>query len=194
MCGSIAGAHCFYVSYDHGLTWDYVGTAAFDPRGIDQYTYTGVRRLPDERLMFSFMRRFLFLGDCPCVALSEDGGLTWAKARSTGIKGQTMTPVPLGGDRLLVLYNRRYGDQGVMMCLATFTEKLWNVKYEGVLYNARKTRSRPDGERDGTRELQSFEFGFPTAIPLADGTFLATFWCKEEGRFGINWAKLVIDW
>ena len=44
-----------------------------------------------------------------------------------------MTPVALGGDRLLVLYNRRYGDQGIVMLLVTFTD-------EGV---ARRVR-RPD--------------------------------------------------
>ena len=55
--------------------------------------------------------------------ISRDDGLTWSVPRSTGIRGQTMTPIPLGGDRLLVLYNRRYGDQGIVMNLVTFTSR-----------------------------------------------------------------------
>jgi hypothetical protein len=127
-------------------------------------------------------------------AISEDDGGTWGRAKSTGINGQTMTPVSLGDDRLLVLYNRRYGKQGIVMGLVTFTASEWKVHFEGVLYDARKSRARPEGLEDGAVELKSFEFGFPTAIPLEDGTYLATHWCKEEGRFGIRWTKIRIHW
>ena len=44
---------CFYVSYDNGISWEYVSEVA---RGVDPdcdcgYTYMGVHRLPDGRLM-----------------------------------------------------------------------------------------------------------------------------------------------
>jgi len=29
---------------------------------------------------------------------------------------------------------------------------------------------------------------------LQDGSYLATHWCKEKGRFGINWTRLHIEW
>ena len=35
--GIAAGAH-YYVSYDQGLTWDYVSTVAYDPAGTYEYT------------------------------------------------------------------------------------------------------------------------------------------------------------
>ena len=127
-------------------------------------------------------------------AISNDDGSTWGEPVSTGVYGQTMTPVPLGGDRLLVLYNRRYGEQGVMMNLVTATEEAWTVDYEGVMYDARASRDRPDGLDSGVQEFGGFEFGFPTAIRLQDGTFLATHWSREDGRFGIRWTKLRIDW
>jgi hypothetical protein len=127
-------------------------------------------------------------------ALSHNGGTSWGPFRSTGIMGQTMTPVPLGGDRLLVLYNRRYGDQGIVMCLVTFTEEAWTVHYEGLLFDARAKRTRPQDLETGVQEFDLFAFGFPTAIRLQDGTYLATHWSKEGGNFGIRWTKLRVNW
>lgn len=127
-------------------------------------------------------------------AISDDDGATWGPAQSTGIKGQTMTPVPLGGDRLLVLYNRRYGAQGVVMNLVTFTDDSWTVHCEGLLYDAKASRERPEGLDSGVDEFDTFQFGFPTAIRLQDGTYLATHWCKEGERFGIRWTKLRVVW
>jgi len=127
-------------------------------------------------------------------AISDDDGATWGKTIPTGIKGQTMTPIPLGDGRLLILYNRRYGEQGIVMGLVTFTEAEWTLLYEGVLYDAGKSRVRPEELADGAEELKTFEFGFPTAIRLDDGTFLATHWCKEKGKYGIQWTKIRIHW
>ena len=92
-----------------------------------------------------------------------------------------MTPIPLGGDRLLVLYNRRYGDQGIVMNLVSFTDTAWDLRYEGLMYDGGARRERPQGLESGVEELDSFMFCFPTAVRLQDGTFLATHWCKEEG-------------
>ena len=105
-----------------------------------------------------------------------------------GVEG----PASLGGDRLLVLYNRRYGDQGIVMLLVTFTEDAWRVEYEGMLYDAGTRRQRRTGS--GVDEMEAFRFGFPTATRLSDGTFLATHWSVEDGRCGIRWTKLRVDW
>ena len=126
--------------------------------------------------------------------ISHDEGTTWSPARSTGIQGQTMTPVPLGENRLLVLYNRRYGEQGIVMCLVTFTEDAWTVHYQGLLYDAKTSRQQSPDVETGVDEFASFAFGFPTAIPLQDGTLLATHWCVESGVCGIRWTKLRVRW
>lgn len=119
--------------------------------------------------------------------LSDDNGSTWGPVQSTSIFGQTMTPVSLGEDRLLVLYNRRYGVPGVVMCLVRFTKSTWTLHYEDLMYDAGAASSPQN-------EPESFAFGFPTAIPLQDGSYLATHWCKENGRFGIRWTKLQVNW
>ena len=105
-----------------------------------------------------------------------------------------MTPIPLGGDRLLVLYNRRYGEQGVVMNLVTFTDEAWAIHDEGIMYDARARRTRPESVESGVEDFDTFAFGFPTAIRLHAGTFLATHWCQEEGQFGIRWTKLRVEW
>ena len=65
-------------------------------------------------------------------AVSTDGGRNWGTPRSTGIRGQTMTPLWWSEDRLLVLYNRRYGAQAVLMCLVRLAERAWRVEWEDV--------------------------------------------------------------
>ncbi|MGE3779386.1 MAG: hypothetical protein AB7F89_19515, partial [Pirellulaceae bacterium] len=126
--------------------------------------------------------------------ISRDSGWTWGPAQSTGIRGQTMSMLPLGGDRLLILYNRRYGAQGVVMCLVSFTDSAWTVHAEGLLYDARAFRDGPVSGQTGVDELASFQFGFPTAIRLQDGSCLTTHWCVEQGRCGIRWTKVALDW
>lgn len=126
--------------------------------------------------------------------ISNDDGVTWGPVRSTGVNGQTLTPVPLGGDRLLVLYNRRYGRQGVVMGLVTLTEEAWCVHHEELLYDAKAVQATPGESHAGLKSLDAFQFGLPTGIRLHDGTILATHWCRENGRFVIRWTRIAVDW
>ena len=96
--------------------------------------------------------------------------------------------------KLLVLYNRRYGTQGIVAALATFTDTSWSVHHEQLFYDARAFRDGPSCGATGVDELASFQFSFPTAIRLDDGTFLATHWRVEQGASGIRWAKFWIEW
>ena len=125
--------------------------------------------------------------------LSNDGGLTWSAPRFIGTRGQTLSVVPLGGDRVMLLYNRRYGQQGIVMALAEITDHDWPIQFEGILYDAR-ARREGRGQATGVDEMTDFAFGFPTALRLHDGTYLATNWSVENGHCGIRWSKLRVDW
>jgi hypothetical protein len=122
--------------------------------------------------------------------LSHDGGWTWGPRQSTGIRGQTLSVLPLGEDRLLALYNRRYGRQGIVMALVSWTETSWHVEWEGMLHDAGEFREGPADGQSGVDELSSFQFGFPTAIRLTDGAVLATHWCVEQGVCGVRWTRI----
>ena len=126
--------------------------------------------------------------------MSYDGGKTWSLPKPTGIRGQTLTPVWLDGDRLLVLYNRRYGQQGVQMGLVRFNDNQWSVEFEGTLWDAASSRQRSSSVTSGIDEFDSFAFGLPSALRLDDKTLLAVHWCKEEGTFGVRWTRIRVEW
>ena len=184
------------VSDDGGRTWPAHRTVFRDPAGKVGFWEQKLAEISPNRVMA--VAWTVTLGDYhdhpDSFAISNDGGWTWSPHYSTGIRGQTMTPIPLGGDRLLVLYNRRYGAQGIVACLVTFTDTAWTVHHEQLLYDARALRDGPGSGNTGVDELAGFQFGFPTAIRLQDGTHLATNWCVEQGRTGIRWTKFRVEW
>jgi hypothetical protein len=184
------------VSDDGGRTWPRHAVVFRDPQARHGYFEHKFAEQEDGTVLAVCWT--VTLGDTADrpnhFARSADAGLSWSPARSTGIMGQTMTPVPIEGNRMLVLYNRRYGEQGVVMAVADTESSPWRVLFEDLLYDAKSSRARPREIESGVDEFDAFEFGFPTAIRLQDGTFLATHWCKEAGTFGIRWTRLkVVD-
>ena len=184
------------LSDDEGETWSEQSTVFYDPAGEKSYFEHKFTELPDGRILATAWT--VTQGDYRDLensySLSPDAGQTWGPIQSTGIKGQTMSTVALGHNRLLVLYNRRYGDQAVVMALVTVEQDHWNVHHESILYDARSFHQRSVEIESGIEELNDFAFGFPTAISLQDGTLLATHWCHEQGTCNIRWTKLFVDW
>ena len=83
---------------------------------------------------------------------------------------------------------------GIVAALVTFNDDSWTVHHEQLFFDARAFRDGPSSGATGVDELASFQFGFPTAIKLHDGSFLATNWCVEKGVTGIRWTKFRIEW
>lgn len=184
------------VSNDDGRTWPDCRTVFRDPEGKLGFWEQKLAEIAPGKVMAAAWT--VTLGDyrdqSNSFCISHDDGWTWGSRQDTGIRGQTLSFLPLGGDRLFVLYNRRYGQQGVVMALCTFTEANWMVLEEGLLYDAREFRDGPAATATGVDELSSFQFGFPTAIRLLDDTLLTTHWCVEQGVCGIRWTKLAVEW
>lgn len=184
------------VSDDGGTSWSRHATVFCDPEGKRGYFEHKLAEFaPGQLIATAWTVRLGDYSDFPdSFAISRDNGLTWSEPRSTGIQGQTMTPVSLGEDRLLVLYNRRYGAQGIVACLVTFTNEAWTVHHEQVIYDARARHERSADFKSGIDELDTFAFGFPTTLPLHDGDFLVTNWSVENGVCGIRWTRLRVAW
>lgn len=184
------------ISDDQGATWPSHAVVFKDPNGQLGYFEQKLAEVEPGKVMATAWTVTLgdYVDQQNSFAISNDDGLSWGPARPTGLQGQTMTTIPLGGDRLLVLYNRRYGEQGIVMCLVTFTDENWMIHHEGLMYDAKSQHERPDDLESGIDELNTFAFGFPTAIRLQDNSFLATHWCVENGVCGIRWTRLAIDW
>ena len=184
------------ISDDGGKTWPCHSIVFHDPQGKKGYLEQKLAQVNQNLLIAtSWTVTLSGLADkANTFVTSQDDGLSWSEPISTGINGQTMTPIPLDANKMLVLYNRRYGDQGIVMNLVTLSGKQWKIHYEGLLYDPGTQKDRPNNLDMGVDEFDSFQFGFPTAIRLHDNTLLATHWSFENNRFGIRWARLEIDW
>lgn len=186
------------ISDDGGLTWPQTAIALVDPDGAFGYLEQKLTLLADGRVMATAWTVTLDgIVDQPnSYAISEDGGETWSPPRSMGINGQTLSAVHLGDDRFLLLYNRRYGHQGIVGAVARLdggsAAGRWTVDAEILVHDAERKR---DGRRHagGVDEMLDFEFGFPTATARVDGSYLVTYWSVEEGRCGVRWAMLQLD-
>ena len=182
------------VSDDGGETWPRHATVFEDSDQERGYLEIKLAQLDDGRVMATSWTTTLDGGPDfeDSFSISNDDGSTWGAPVSTGIMGQTLTPVALGGDKLLAVYNRRYGEPAIMMALVTFTNDAWAVHYEAPMYAPFSGQST-EPTAVGEEAWAQFEFGFPTAIPLQDGTHLATHWSKEQGKFGVRWTKLRVE-
>jgi hypothetical protein len=184
------------ISEDGGRTWPNRRTVFRDPAGKLGFWEQKIAEVAPGTLMATAWT--VTLGDyhdqCNSFCISRDDGWTWGPLQSTGIRGQTMSILSLGSNRLLVLYNRRYGQQGIVMALCTWSDTEWQVLSESLMYDAKGFRDGPSNGASGVDELDSFQFGFPTAIQLQDGTILATNWSVEQGVCGIRWTKLKVEW
>ncbi len=185
-----------FISEDKGKTWSDSAVVMKDPEGIKGFFEQKLTRLDADRVMA--VSWTLRMGDYSDFedhfVISNDGGCTWGPLQSTGIRGQTMTPVWIGEDRLLVLYNRRYGKQGVIGCLVRFADDAWLVESEEILWDAKSSRETVSGV-SGIDELDSFSFGLPSAIPLNviyrdERDLLCVHWCKEQGTHVIRWTRI----
>lgn len=181
------------VSEDDGKTWQDTVTLMQDPHGQHGYFEKKITRFPSGMILACGWTVTLSdYTDLPnSYVISTDEGKTWSAPRSTGIQGQTMTPLALSNNRLLVTYNRRFGAQGVVAILVELDDDLnWNILSESLIYDAGHKKTVDEKATNLQKELDTFAFGFPTPLQLDAETFLVTHWCVEDGVCGIRWTRL----
>lgn len=180
------------VSHDRGRTWPGLLTTFDDPKERCVFWEQRLLSVGEGRLLAVAWTHDHEAGrDLPDhFALARDGE-QFGPPRSTGLAGQTCTPLWLGGDRLLCLYNHRYGEPGVRAALVRFSETEWRVETESVVWG----QGGGPRQRGATvvAELNQLRFGFPGAVPLPDGSFLATHWCMEDAQLVIRWTRLAAE-
>ena len=136
-----------------------------------------------------------FANDCDlknAYSFSDDGGRTWDEPHNTGIQGQTMTPIWLGDDRFLILYNKRFGDQSIRMCLVRASGSSWTIAFEGMMFDGRASLDLTD-DISSQEQIGLIQFGYPNGLRLDEETVPATHWCVEDGVCGVRWTRLRID-
>ncbi len=114
--------------------------------------------------------------------VSYDGGKTWSKPVTTGVRGQASSLCALGGERFLALHAvRRDTDRpGIYAYVVDFSDKTWKVVDECVVFEP----AVPVMKDSKMAEIFSFlKFGQPGAILLSDGDVLMSHWYAQDGRY-----------
>ncbi len=181
-------------SADQGATWTRMHTVFQDPgTGIGYLEQKLIETEPGRMLACAWVQDFTNDADLKnAYSVSEDGGRTWDGPHTTGIQGQTMTPLWLGDDRYLVLYNKRFGDQSVRMCLVRVSGANWTVEFEGTLFDGR-ARLELNDDVSSQEQIALIRFGYPTGLRLDAQTILTTHWCVEDDVCGVRWTRLHIS-
>ncbi|MFA6714050.1 MAG: sialidase family protein [Victivallales bacterium] len=122
-------------------------------------------------------------------AWSEDGGRSWEKAIPAPINGQTLSPFWLGRNKFLLIYNYRCSPQGIKLALAEITSSACNILDETFLWRPTNKTGKSQSSKDGIEAFDGFAFGLPSLTALDDKEFLAVFWNKVNGTYGVNSIK-----
>ncbi len=178
-----------FVSHDEGQTWpEYWDIMHHDSRPI-AYWESKIVEMPDGRLLATAWGHDLRQNsDLPNqFSVSFDGGAHWTPPASTGLFGQTLTPVAFDADRVLCVY-RRIDVPGLWLQTARLQADSWNSEDSAPLWghDAPGLISR---ESSMARQFQKLRFGAPCFVRLADASFFLSFWCYEECVGLIRWYR-----
>lgn len=182
------------MSDDGGETWPEVATIMVDPQGRVGYLEQKLCVLPSGMLVATAWTVTLdgLIDQQNSFTTSTDNGSTWTTPRPMGIMGQTLSLTPISGDQVLITYNRRTGDPGVVANLARFDGDQWQLGDELLVHDP--NHIVPDDERRaGVDDMLDHQFGFPTGVLRRDGTVVVTYWSIENQRCGVRSAVLALD-
>ncbi|MFC1526322.1 sialidase family protein [Candidatus Latescibacterota bacterium] len=181
-------------SGDHGRTWGELTVIADDPTGELLWWDQMGAVLPDGRIYtLLWTHQYGTSEDLTNHwVLSEDQGRTWTEPRSTNLRGQVCTPIPLADGRVAAIYNYRHDPQGIHVAL---TEDLshFDTDTEAVVFDAgsEATLGTPDHD-NFLAEHMLIAFGKPGGVRLDDGDLLTYFWCTTGGVTHTRWVRLSV--
>lgn len=125
-------------------------------------------------------------------ALSQDDGQTFTTPASTGLIGQTCTPVASADGHILSLY-RRTDRPGLWAQISELDGNTWRNSHELLLWAGEGyTKESSDGAHATIERMSTLRFGLPTAVLLPEGGVLAAFWCMEDAVSIIRYFRIQI--
>jgi len=180
-----------FVSSDRGTSWPTCLSVMSEPESEAMIFWESkIVEFSDGRLLaVAWCHDLPASADRPNqYAISADGGATWTCHRSTGLVGQTQTPLVVGDDRVLVVY-RRTDEPGLW---------LQDVRIEGDEWVNGATRPLWGHSVEGTTDMgesmaenfRALRFGAPSVVRLDDGAVFIVFWCYEDNVSVIRWFRL----
>ena len=111
------------------------------------------------------------------IALSRDGGRSFAPAIDTGIGGQASNLMPLGADRLMSIHCHREPPVGLIVRELALAENSVRVVQERPIFAEDSMGSRTG---DIAGQFGSLRFGQPSLLRLSEDEVLAAWWQVEN--------------
>ena len=124
--------------------------------------------------------------------ISYDGGKTWSKPQSTGVRGQASSVCAIGGEKLLALHAvRRDTDKpGIYANVIDLSSGKWQIIDSSVVWEP----ETPVLKDTKMAEIFSFlKFGQPGAIKLSDGDVMMSHWFCKDGQYKTVATRIKLD-
>lgn len=181
-------------SPDQGKTWSSWNTVMNgNPDGISHFEIK-LTALRDGRLVaVSWTHDGKSGTDLPIrYALSRDEGYSFSAPASTGLHGQTCTPLVLKDGRILSVY-RRADQPGLWAQISRLDGDIWVNKEEELLWGGATHGSGPVNPKFVTTTMSTLRFGLPTSLLLPDDSVMVAFWCMEDAVSVIRYFKIHVS-
>jgi sialidase-1 len=179
-------------SCDKGKTWDVSGRFFATPsRDVVPFESRIIEMQPGRLVTISWaydMTHNRNLNNQ--VTVSHDNGKTWSKPIDTGLLGQASNLFWLGGEQLLSIQAHREGETGLFVRLIDFTNDIWKVKQEAVIWGRGNVGANSAVLAD---HFWSLKFGQPSLLHLSNGEFLAYHWAVENMQYRIKAHRLRLN-
>ncbi len=181
------------VSHDQGETWpEYLNVMT--PQSEMTFCWESkIVEFPDGRLLaVAWLYDDVNKTDLPNhYALSRDGGKIWSKPVSTGILGQTLSPLVIDNNRVLCVY-RRMDKPGLWANLARLDGDTWINEEEKPLWGHQANNLTATTE-NMSHNFNVLRFGAPCMCKLSTGEIFMAFWCYEDCVSVIRWITLRVE-
>jgi len=180
------------VSDDRGHSWPRYWNVMQEPKGRVFFWESKIVELPDNRLLaVAWAYDDKAKKDRPNqYAISADGGATWQAPRSTGLWGQTLTPIVLKDGRILCVY-RRMDKTGLWVNVSRLEKDKWINEAEAPLWG-HGAANLTAATKNMSHNFNVLRFGAPCIVRLPDGALFVAFWGYEDCVSNIRWFKFKI--
>lgn len=122
------------------------------------------------------------------VAVSSDGGETFAPAIDTGIRGQASNLLSLGGGKALTIHSHREAPVGLIVRRVDLTD---GFKVEEEL-NLFADAAMASDSADIKKQFGSLKFGQPSLLRLQNGEIFAACWSFENSQYVIKGYRIAL--
>lgn len=125
------------------------------------------------------------------VTVSHDNGYTWSDPIDAGHTAQASNLMPIKDNLLLTIHSHRAGENiGLYVRIIDFTDDVWNMLEEKVIWGEVKAQSDPKSVAD---QMAGLQFGQPSLLELDNGEILAYHWAKIDGQANIIAHRLKLN-